>query len=60
MDLVTRRTPQRDLGDRLMNVTALLMRAQSEMQAIMPVVEVYEKRIRGTGNLPPVTHTRGR
>lgn len=43
-----------------MNVTALLMRAQSEMQAIMPVVEVYEKRIRGTGNLPPVTHTRGR
>jgi len=37
------------------------MRAQATLREVMPVVEVYERRIRGTGNLPPVTHTtRGR
>jgi hypothetical protein len=33
---------------------------RDEARMITAIAEAYEKRVRGTGNLPPVTQTRGR
>lgn len=58
--MVTKRTTQRALTDELMDFNAELMRMQQRVAQLTGIAEVYESRIRGTGNLPPVTGTRGR
>jgi hypothetical protein len=58
--MVTKRTPQRALVDRLMDVQIKLDYLREEVREITTIGEVYEKRVRGTGNLPPVITARGR
>lgn len=58
--MVTKRTPQRALVDRLMDFQVQLEEMRHEARDLTTIAEAYEKRIRGTGNLPPVTQTRTR
>jgi hypothetical protein len=58
--MTTKRTPQRALVDRLMDVQVKLDVLRDEVREITTISEVYEKRVRGTGNLPPVIEARGR
>jgi hypothetical protein len=56
--MVTKRTPQRALVDRLMDFQVHLDEMRVEARDITAIAEAYEKRVRGTGNLPPTTPAR--
>jgi hypothetical protein len=58
--MVTKRIPQRALVDRLMDFQVHLDEMRIEARDITTIAEAYEKRVRGTGNLPPLARTRGR